>query len=235
MSWIHGVGRAAAGLVWIGWASAGLRAQELGVRTAAEAGGDAVHLFSSKLSLARIGLGLQPLASTEAYLVLGDGGSTWGATPSVGLRYLGEAGYTQVEVGWAFRDELAVAFFGGSRSGFHTTVQGERWGELYDAAGSASYNWGGDYFRGQARLSHRVSELAEGGSVGVGAEVIYQAETRDPSTAVERARAIQLGPVLQWTPAAARPTFFFSGGWKRSEAGLARRSSAYLRAEVSLR
>jgi hypothetical protein len=210
-----------------------VHAQVLGVNTSTEGGGDRLGLLRSELSLARAGMGLRPVASLEGYLVLGDGEGVWGATPMVSLWYRTDSGYVQAKLGWAFRDEVAVAYFGGSENGLHTGAQAEFWGDLYNAKGVVSYNWGGHYLWSHARLGRRIAELAEGGSLGLGVELIGQAEIRDPPAPLERFGAIQVGPVLQWTPGAARPTFSFSGGWKRTESG-GGSDTWYLRAELSL-
>jgi hypothetical protein len=208
-------------------------AQELNVNSWAEAGGDGIYLLHSELSLARAGMGVRPVASLGGYLVVGEGEAVWGANPMVGLRYRTDAGFVQVKLGWAFRDEIALAYFGGSDGGFQSAAQGEFWGDLYNAKGLVTYNWGGDYLWGQARMARRMADLAEGGSWGLGAELIFQSETTEPSGLVERFGATQVGPVIQWTPGAARPTFSFSGGWKRTEVG-GGTDSWYLRAELSL-
>jgi hypothetical protein len=213
---------------------AGLVAQELGVNTSVEAAGDGLYVLFSEMGLARVGAGLRPVATLSAHLVLSDEASSWGAAPAAGLRYRGEIGFVQAEVGWAFRDERSVAYFGGRENGLHTSLQGEFRGDAYSATGVVTYNWGADYLWTHARVGRRLGELAEGGAWGLGAELVYQSEVVDPSPLVDGVRATQIGPVVQWIPGAARPTFWFSAGWKRSELGPPGENTWYVRGEVGL-
>lgn len=234
MSWTRrNAARRTAGVLAVCLACHDLQAQELLVNTSTEAGADRLGLLRSELSLARAGMGLRPVASVEGYILLGDGVAVWGATPTVSLWYRTDSGFIQGKLGWAFRDEVAVAYYGGSENGLHSGVHAEFWGDLYNAKGVVYYNWGGHLLWSHARLGRRMGELAEGGSLGLGVELIAQSETSGPPSPMERFSAVQIGPVLQWTPGAARPSFFFSGGWKEMEAG-GGSDTLYLRVELSL-
>ena len=210
----------------------GLQAQGISVSAAAEAAGDDVYVLFSELGWAAAGRGIRPVASLGGYLVFTEGDDSWGVTPAGGLRYATSSGFIQGQVGWAFREESGTPFFGGGDSGFHTSLHTEFWGDVFSAQGIASYNWGGDYLWSRGRVARRMGTLANGGSWGLGAELVYQAEAEERLPGVDGFSATQIGPVLQWTPREGGPSMAFGGGWKRTEFGDTSDSSWYLRGEI---
>jgi hypothetical protein len=219
--------------------TAGAQQFDLTFSGSGETAGDEVHVLFSELGLIGAGLGLRPVASLGGFLVFSDGSSSWGVTPAAGLRYRTSAGFLQGKIGWAFRDSDATPFFGGRDNGLHTSAHAEFWGSAYNAQGIVAYNWGGDYLWSRARVGRRLGTLSGGGSWGLGAELIYQAETEGAAPGFEGFRSTQLGPVVQWAPRAAGASFALSGGLKRTEFDVttAQRGSNdtwYLRAEVYL-
>jgi hypothetical protein len=210
-------------------------AQAIGFGAAGEAGGDDLHMASAELSLAAAGLGIRPFATLGGYMVFFDGGNSWGVTPTAGVRYVTDGGTIEGSVGWAIVEDLAVPYFRGDDSGFLGGIRTEFLGDVFTAEGIGVFNFGAKYLWSRGRLGRRMADMGTNGSWGLGAELVYQAQTEDPSPLIPAFQATQIGPVLMLTPRAGGASFAVSGGWKKTEAGLADESTWYARAEIQLR
>jgi hypothetical protein len=217
-------------------ASSSARAQGLWFSAAGETGGNDVHLLFSEVGLVQPGLGFRPVGSLGGYWVFHEGAdNAWGITPAVGVRYTSELGFTQMQVGWALRGENGTPLFGGVNEGLYTSFHTEYWGVgTYWAQGLANYNIGGNFIWSAGRLGRNFFQMANGGTVGLGAEITHQRETVSPPPGTGAFRQTQIGPVLRWTTSDVGPTLQFSGGWRETRFGFEPDDTWYLRAEFSI-
>lgn len=221
--------------VAVGLVSSDLSAQDLSWAFGAEAGGDEVYVLFGQPSLAFGTVpGLRPILSLGAHYVILDGGNSWGLTPTAGLRYQTSGGMIQGNVGWAIRgNERSFDVFGGSKSGLHTGVHTEFWGDgSWGLQGIANYNWGSDFLWSRARLTKRIAQRSSGGGVSLGGELVWQTQTDDDDLiAGNEYEATYIGPVLQLSTASGM-NWAFSGGWKHTQPG--DNSTWYAKVELAL-
>jgi hypothetical protein len=196
------------------------RAQDLSFAAAAEAAGDEVYVvFGEPTLLFGPAMGLRPLVRAGAYYVIAPGENSMGVTPAAGLRYMTTGGFIQGAVGWNFAgNENGFDPIGGGANGLHTSVQTEFWGDGdWGASGIASYNWGSDFLWSRARLTKRIMPRANGGAVGLGAELVWQAVTDDGDAFDDNEyEATYIGPVLVFSHPTG-PGFSIGGGVKMTQ------------------
>lgn len=227
---------AVASLAFMSTPALGQSLRSLTIKAGGETGGQDIHLLNAEVGLVEEGMGFRPVGTLGAHMAFQDGRDNWGVTPAVGLRYRTDMGATQFKVGYAFRGDDGTAYFGGTNSGLYTALETEYWGVgTYWAEGSASYNVGGNYLNSSGRLGRNVARTGNGGSLGLGAEVGYQAETVDPTPQMQGLRATHVGPVVRWQTRADGPTVQLSGGWRETQLPTETDSDWYLRAEMRVR
>lgn len=196
---------AAALALTMGTAATGT-AQELTLYGVGSADGDGTSIALLGGSLRPTGLGIKPVVALQAYRLqydlsdpLEDGDATvFGITPSAGVQYRGTGGSLEGRVGYSFQDREVEAPFiegeGGS-SGVVTSIQANSWATRPELQGIASYNWRSDFLWSQAQAVLPVMQL-DPGAIGVGADLIYQADLGD--SVGESYRAVQVGPVVRY-------------------------------------
>lgn len=219
----------------------GAAAQELSWSSSAETGGDDLNLLYTQVSITPGGLGWQPVGTLAAYWVGTDNSDTWALTPQVGMRYRADGGYVQAKVGYSFKNEDAIDFFGGGEDGVVTNAHGEYWGDgTWAAQGIASLNWGSDYLWSRARLLRRIADVGDGGGVSLGGELVWQGDMEEEEELIDdvlqtraKSSTIQAGPVLQWVSGGAS-IWALSGGWKQNSSGDFDDETWYLKLELTI-
>ncbi len=113
---------------------------------------------------------------------------------------------------------IADDVFGGDDGGLNTSLQVDLSGDdAWGLQGVASYSWGADVLWGRGRVTRMVSVAANGRSVALGAEFVWQAQTDDGDLLVgNEYRAIYLGPVIRIARAGGT-VWSVSGGLKRPQ------------------
>jgi hypothetical protein len=206
--------------------SSAAMAQSITFAGAAEAGGDDLYLLFGELGVVAGGVGLRPVASVGAYGVFTSdnvsGNNAWGVTPAAGLRFVGDGGFVEGKVGWAFRKKSnTIGFFGGADDGFYSALQTEYWGDGdFNASGIVNYNFGAEYLWSRARLGKTIGSFGSSGSWGLGGELVWQGQTSDVSPGISGPKTTQIGPVLTFSTRDGGPSFSLGGGWKQNKVDL---------------
>jgi predicted porin len=185
-------------------------AQEATLYGVAGADGDDTNIVLAGATVRPAGAGLRPVVGLQAYRLGYDRGGTDGSTqvlavtPSAGLEYRGSGGSVGGRVGYTFQSadddngtDVDAPFIGGEggRSGIVTSVQANTWSTPAELQGIASYNWASEYIWTQAQAVVPVARVSAG-TIGVGAEAVFQGETSNDGGSAYR--AYELGPVLRF-------------------------------------
>jgi len=185
-------------------------AQEATLYGVAGADGDDTNIVLAGATVRPVGPGLRPVVGLQVYRLGYDRGGTDGSTqvfavtPSAGVEYRGSGGSVGGRVGYTLQSgdegsggDVDAPFIGGEggRSGVTTSVQGNTWSTPAELQGIASYNWASEYLWTQAQAVLPVARV-RAGTIGVGAEAVFQGETSNE--AGPRYRAYELGPVLRF-------------------------------------
>jgi hypothetical protein len=196
-------------------------AQELTVFGTGASDGDGTNIQLVGVSLRPEGLGLKPVVGLQVYrlgydLVPEGSATVYAVTPSAGLQYRGTGGAVEGRVGYNFQDRSEDSPFiegEGGGSGLTTTLLASSWASRPELQGVASYSWNSDFLWTQGQATIPVANLNPG-SVGVGAEAIYQTETRSDLDY----HALQLGPVLRYNNGR-NLIIQLGAGWKNPNVG----------------
>lgn len=199
--------RAGAAGVALGMAllAAPAAAQEATVYATASVDGYDTNIALVGTSVRAGGLGLQPMASLQAYRLgyetSGTDVTVWALTPSVGLQQRFESGSLEARVGYSFQSQSEddvgaspIVEGEGGGSGVVTAVQGNYWGGVPELQGIASFSWESDYLWSQAQALVPVASLGRG-RLSVGAEGVWQGHLGDEGDYESN----QIGPILKFS------------------------------------
>jgi len=181
-------------------AAGSLAAQNLTVYGSAGVDGDETNIQLIGGTVRFGEAGWAPEVGLQGYHLGYDAGSdnrtVWAVTPSVGASYRMPVGQVGARVGYSFQsdDDGGVPVFEGEGggSGVVASAQGNYWGPGPELQGIASYNFGSDYIWTNAQALLPVAQMAGGGRVSAGGEVVWQGGTDSGA-----GNAIQLGPVVK--------------------------------------
>jgi hypothetical protein len=162
------------------------------------------------------GNGWKPLLSIQGYgvryqTVAGDHNTVWAVVPGIGVGYRGATGGVEAKVGYSFQSDQGVPFIEGvgGPSGVVTSLQGNYWGGPVELQGITSYAWRPKYSWNQAQASYPVWKSPSGGSLGLGAQAIFEGQISGGNTY----HTWSLGPLAKYNTGH-QSAVTASAGWK---------------------